>query len=105
MIIPYFCVKDDKTSFLAPFPAVNEGDALRRFIATVRSSTPNSCNTYPEDKSLYYVGSFDDEDGVFKPIKKPKFLANAISYIVQREQQSVPVVPAPAEGGKNEDDV
>lgn len=94
MKIELYSVKDTKVGFSVPFSCVSDDVALRQFIATVRSSQPNFCNTFPEDKMLYHVGSFDDQSGVITPCE-PNFLAHAVTFV------QAPVA-APEGGQKNE---
>lgn len=93
MIMHLFSIKDEKVGFTEPFSAVNTEDALRRFVASVRSRQPNPCNTFPEDKFLCRVGTFDTNNGVITAPdadEGPEIIAHALAYVL-------PVVPAPKE--------
>lgn len=65
MNINVYSVKDSKVGFGTPIACINDEMALRQFIGSVRAETPNVCNTYPEDKSFWKLGSFDEATGVF----------------------------------------
>lgn len=65
MNINVYSVKDSKIGFGTPIACINDEMALRQFIGSVRAETPNVCNTYPEDKSFWKLGSFDEATGVF----------------------------------------
>ena len=78
MMQELYSIKDVLVGFSQPFPMQNEAVALRAFVGSVQSSTPNVCNTNPEHKQLWRVGSFDDQTGKF--ISDLKLIADAGSY-------------------------
>lgn len=78
-----YAVKDNLVSFSHPFVARNDNDALRMFINSARSEEPNTVNTNPEDKSLYALGSYDDETGQL--VADLRHLASATTYIEERK--------------------
>ena len=87
MKIELFSVKDTLVGFSQPFAAMSDAVALRQFIATVQSPKPNFCNTFPEQKELYYIGCFDDATGkITTSDELPRFLANASAYVLSAEQ-------------------
>lgn len=87
MKIELFSVKDTLVGFSRPFAALSDAVALRQFIATVRSPQPNFCNTFPEQKELYYVGSMDDATGkITTSDELPRYLASASAYVLPVEQ-------------------
>lgn len=57
--------------FFAPVSAV----ALRMCQTAVNSGSPSDVSLYPEDFSLYCLGSFTDTDGCIHP-SAPEFLIN-----------------------------
>ena len=66
MIIKLFSVYDKKTSaYGQPFHDIEEASAIRNFGDAVNDgSNPNNMwHKHPEDFSLCYVGSFDQEQG------------------------------------------
>jgi hypothetical protein len=77
MNINAYSVKDAKSgTFGNPYYAQNDALAARSFEQA--SNDPNTTiNAYPEDFSLYRVGSFNDESGEFKPEPQPQFITNA----------------------------
>lgn len=92
-----YSVRDEKVGFSMPFYCSSEQVALRQFIATVRSPQPNFANTFPEDKSLYFIGYFDDQKAQFENVD-PKFIAHAMAYVVGQTIQK-------EEKGDERDDV
>lgn len=80
MNINVYSVKDSKVGFGTPIACINDEMALRQFIGSVRAETPNVCNTYPEDKSFWKLGSFDEATGVFTCDLRE--LAKAEIYVV-----------------------
>lgn len=57
-----YCLFDKVVeSFLMPFEAHNEGEALRMCIASM--AEPNKLSAHPEDFHLYRVGEFDHQTG------------------------------------------
>lgn len=81
MKIEMYSVKDSMVGFSQPFCMVNEAVALRAFIASVRSPEPNVANTFPENKSLWKVGTMDDQTGELTA--DVKFIAEASPYVIQ----------------------
>lgn len=103
MILNLYAIKDTKGPFTQPIVYPNDEFALRAFIAAVRSSQPNTANTFPEDKQFFRVGTYDDENG--KLVSDVKLIACASNYVVEHPA-TVPVVqPVPQEvpnAGSNE---
>nr|AVQ10284.1 DNA binding protein VP5 [Gokushovirinae environmental samples] len=65
MKLGVFTVRDEKVHlFLPPFYARNKGEAVRSFGDAARNKEHNFAK-YPEDFTLYELGTFDDEDGTF----------------------------------------
>lgn len=85
MIMEVFSLKDDKVGFSQPFFFQNTQVAIRSFIATVRAETANPFNTFPEDKSFYHLGHFDDQTGVITMLDKPACVCYAASYVLTKK--------------------
>lgn len=76
-----FSVFDNKANcFGRPFFVTHVGVALRGFGDEVNNSE-SPFNAHPEDYALYELGSWDDSDGVFKPLSKPKLISNAVPLL------------------------
>lgn len=74
MIIQMFSVYDEKTELFAqPFPSGTQESALRSFGDALVDSG-SLLFKHPEDFSLYHVGSFDDNTGVFEQFSSATLL-------------------------------
>jgi hypothetical protein len=61
----YYSIFDQKAgAYMAPFAALNDAVAVRMLTATARLPD-NHLGQFPEDYSLFFVGTFDDEEGCF----------------------------------------
>ena len=89
-----YALKDTLVGFSQPFPMQNEAVAVRAFAATVRSDHPNDCNTNPEHKQLWFVGTFDDVTGEFENCVR--YVADATQFLpVKRVKKEGKRVKAP----------
>lgn len=70
-------VKDSAIdAFLRPFCVQAIGQAVRSFTDEVnRSAADNSMWQHPEDYSLWYLGTFDEETGLFEDQSSVRMLA------------------------------
>lgn len=98
MKLCFYAVKDNLVSFSHPFVARNDNDALRMFINSAKSETPNTVNTNPEDKSLYKICDYDDETGEVKPTLQ--LLAKAIDYVQPVKADDISPVEVPENDNK-----
>lgn len=65
MILQCFAVYDRKAgAYITPWFAPNHGMALRSFATVLRDET-HAFRLFPEDYSLFYLGDFDDSNGMF----------------------------------------
>lgn len=80
MILNLYSVRDDLVGFGAPFLAQSDAVAMRMFKGSAQASEPNVVNTYPENKSLWIVGSFDDQTGKVEEFKSD-LLCRAVDVI------------------------
>jgi len=63
MILQIFCIFDSKAQvFNTPFYMKHQADAVRACIE-VGSDPSTTPGKYPEDFSLFYLGTFDDSTG------------------------------------------
>lgn len=74
-----YSIKDDLIGFSQPFFSQSEQVALRQFIASVRATTPNIANTFPENKKLYRVGIMNLLSGEIE--KDVTYIASAMTYV------------------------
>ena len=81
--IELYAIKDTLIGFSQPFFAQSRAVALRSFIGSVRATTPNVANTFPENKELYQIGVMNCDDGSIT--SSVEFVARAISYVENTE--------------------
>lgn len=75
-----YSIYDQQTrSFDAPFLSATDGEAERMF-ARIGESVP-LMQSYPEDFSLHYVGTYDSEDGAIKPTNTVQKIINGLECI------------------------
>lgn len=83
MLVEVFAVYDSKArSYGQPFFCINAGIAVRIFQSTVMDET-TQFNKYPEDFSLFHLGSFNDQTGEFTARENPTNLGLASQYKVK----------------------
>ena len=76
--------------YLEPFFAPTIEYAIRQFRQAV-NKPDHQFNLYPEDYTLFHVGSFDQEEGQLQPLATPHSLGVAISFI-QKLSEALEVV-------------
>lgn len=63
-----YSVKDEVAeTFGRPFPAHNNGMAIRTFIGEVNNSESGLLHTNSKDFTLYLIGEFDEDTGNLVP--------------------------------------
>lgn len=69
MLFKMYTLFDSKSEcYVAPFYAKAKGDALRQIISVVNDvNSKHEFGKYPEDFTLFEIGSFDDSTGVVTP--------------------------------------
>lgn len=77
MILFAYAVFDVKSAtYGQPMFFISEGAAIRAFADVADESSSLICK-HPEDFSLYEVGSFDDQTGLFTVRQEPLFKVKA----------------------------
>jgi len=76
--------------YLEPFFAPTIEYAIRQFRQAV-NKPDHQFNLYPEDYTLFHVGSFDQEEGQLQPLATPHSLGVAMSFI-QKPSEALKVV-------------
>lgn len=66
MIYPIFCMKDELVGFMTPTLDQNEASALRNFRHAI-ASTDGVLHTHPDNFSLWFLGTFNNETGELLP--------------------------------------
>lgn len=75
MVVKMYSIYDVKTQiYQVPFPAHNDGDAVRRMSDEVNLKD-SQISRHPEDFLLYCVGQFDDNNGRLKEIDPQQIIA------------------------------
>lgn len=77
-----YCVRDSKAEYyMAPFLAINDGTAIRNIQAAMQSD--NDVSKFPEDHSLWYLGTYDDETGKIEAVA-PTHLKNCVELVAEK---------------------
>lgn len=83
MELKVYSVKDAKAEvFNQPFMAMTPGQAERQF-ETLCNDEKSFVNKYPKDYDLYYLGTWDDSTGKYKPLDAPQHVVDAVSLVRQ----------------------
>lgn len=78
-----FAVFDRASNFYSqPLLFKAKGEAIRSFTEEALSAKSN-INRYASDYSLWHLGTYEDEHGVFENLKTPECLARAHEVIAQ----------------------
>ena len=81
MIHTMIAVKDAKVgSYARPVPVVNAATGVRAFPDAVNDPS-TEYHKHPEDYTIWELGSFDDQTGLFTNLDTPIQLANAIALL------------------------
>lgn len=81
MLQGVFSVFDSKAAaYLPPFYAPTAGSALRSFMDAI-SKADHPFGKYPEDYTLFELGSFDDSTGKFDCLSTPVSRGTAIELV------------------------
>ena len=73
----YYSIFDKKAkTYASPFPALNDSVAIR--MVSVSATGESLLAQYPEDFSIFRVGTFSEETGVFSPNDVPDFVSNVV---------------------------
>lgn len=80
-----YTIKDEKSCiYNTPFYADNVTDAVRTF--TVTAENPKSAiNKWPQEFSLYFVGTYNQQTGIVSQPKLPEHICSAVSVLAKTE--------------------
>lgn len=67
-------------AFITPFFSRAKGEALRSFMEACQDEK-HQFFRHAADYTLFFVGEFDDNSGVFSPLSDPERLVNALECI------------------------
>lgn len=91
MVLKVFSVYDSKVGlFMQPFFFSSNGQALRAWETTV-NDPQTMFKRYPNDFTLYELGSFDETSGKFKELDSKVNLGSALDFVKGPEQQALPL--------------
>lgn len=86
MVKGVYSIKDEKVGFTNLFLDDSDGAACRGFAFSVSNSN-GIIGFCPADFSLYKVGDFDIQSGVFTPLKSYLYLMSGIQAVPVKEVQ------------------
>lgn len=96
MLLKIFSIYDEKACvYNTPQYLAHKGEAIRMLQTTV-DNKDSMLNKYPEDYSLYCLGTFDDNKGAFRGYSNPELVVRASELIadkVQKDSNEVQVEP------------
>ena len=82
-MLKIYSIKDVKAGFMNPIYLLNDEIAIRSIKKAANDVQPNAVNDFPEDKELWYLGTFDEDTGLISAVQ-PKFLVRVIDFIEKR---------------------
>lgn len=87
MLVQIFSVYDIKSkSFGQPFYSLTRGTAIRSFTDLV-NDPQTSINKYPDDFTLFEIGTFDDNSGEILPSSDGKqSVINALEVLLEKQK-------------------
>lgn len=89
MILKVFSVRDDKAkSYLQPFFMINEEVAIRAIQNTLTDESHQFAQ-HPHDFSLYDLGAYDDQTGMFEVNKAPEYVAHIVDLYPEKKGDNV----------------
>lgn len=84
MVQKVFAIRDAKAeNYFNPFYAPTAGEAERNFTAVAMDPKSTICQ-FPEDFDLFYLGEYDTNSGILKPLTTPQHVIKALN--VKRPQ-------------------
>lgn len=81
MKVNIYAIQDSKAGiFLQPFPSINNATALRGF-ADAANKPDTNVGQHPSDYILFFLGTYDDQDGSFESVKIPVNLGTGNQFV------------------------
>lgn len=72
-----YSVRDSKAEiYNQPFFQKSHGEAERTLLSLVKDGK-SMISQYPDDYDLYFIGTYDDQTGVFSPLNTPQHMQKA----------------------------
>ena len=79
MIIEMYAMKDELNGYTSPIPFMSE-ELAKRYLKDQVMSNPTVKNT-PKDFSIWMIGEYDIETGIFKQEHENKLIERAENYV------------------------
>ncbi len=76
----YSIYDDAAKAFATPFFAINDGIAVRMFQSNINSKEENNLSKYPDQFTLFKIGTFNDENGELVQLLPAVSLGNGVTY-------------------------
>lgn len=86
MIYNIYAIRDFKTGFLSPITEQSEVTAIRNFEYAC-SKDDNLMNHFPNDFSLYEIGSYDSDTGLLQAVPVIRLVASASDFVNKKESE------------------
>lgn len=84
MTLKIFSIRDSKAEvFNTPFFQKTHGEAERTFKELANDEKSMICK-YPEDYDLYYLGEYNDQNGLISPLPTPQHITKAVMHNTPR---------------------
>lgn len=81
-----YSIRDGKAEiFNTPFFKLTHGEAERDFRTAVNDDK-TTLSRYPEDFDLYYLGEYDDNKGLTKPLESPQHIIKAVNCLKKKPE-------------------
>lgn len=84
MLMPVYCIKDNKSGFLTPTVDQNDATAMRNFEHALMNAN-TVLGTHPADFDLYKLGVFDSESGRIESLPTPELICGGYVVAAQLE--------------------
>ena len=87
MLSRVYSIYDVKTKvYLPPVYCQNDDDAMR--FMTMRLEGFPLMAKFPQDYRLYYIGTFNDANGVLERSDKPEFVCEIIDLLINEDRKN-----------------
>lgn len=91
MILRAYSIYDCKAlQYHSPWFAVSDGSAVRSF-SDMANDPQTTIGRHPRDYTLWLVGTYDDNNGLFTPISPLVHVVDAMACVQQ--QSELPLAP------------
>lgn len=86
MKINFYALYDSDVGFMQPTAMANDKVAVRSFRQACEDSKPNMINQNAQNMSIWFIGCFDDTEGIFENNKTK--LADAAPFVLGAKNES-----------------